>query len=330
MKGVRPVQVVEAVLADIGPYLEELERQLRTAMDDSGPETRDIALHLIESGGKRIRPIMTLLSARVFADDVQRAVPVGVAAELIHMATLVHDDVIDEASTRRGRPTVNSRWGNHSAVLAGDCLLAKALVLLVDHSTPEIVRIMSDMILRMCDGEIQQKASLGRLDQTEDDYFRRIEKKTALFFAACCQSGALLAGATPGQARALAEYGRNIGMAFQVVDDLLDVSGEAEVVGKPVGNDLAAGVLTLPVIYLLQRNGMRERVEAILGGSTTIDTHQVRAVIELVRSNGAIEYSRQVATAFARRAQEQLAALPACEGRDLLARIADELLQRAY
>ncbi|HEY8417730.1 MAG TPA: polyprenyl synthetase family protein [Limnochordales bacterium] len=323
------MQVVEAVLADIGPYLQELERQLRQAMDDSGPETRDIALHLIDGGGKRIRPIMTLLSARVFAEDVRRAIPVGVAAELIHMATLVHDDVIDEASTRRGRPTVNNRWGNHSAVLAGDCLLAKALVLLVDHSTPEIVRIMSDMILRMCDGEIQQKASLGRLDQTEDDYFRRIEKKTALFFAACCQAGALLHGASPAQARALAEYGRNIGMAFQVVDDLLDVSGEAAVVGKPVGNDLMAGVLTLPVIYLLRQDGMRERVARILA-DTPVTEAQVQAVLDLVRSNGAIEYSRQVAASFARRAQEELEALPACEGRDLLALIADELLQRAY
>ena len=323
------MQVVEAVLADIGPYLQELERQLRQAMDDSGPETRDIALHLIDSGGKRIRPIMTLLSARVFAEDVRRAIPVGVAAELIHMATLVHDDVIDEAATRRGRPTVNRRWGNHSAVLAGDCLLAKALVLLVDHSTPEIVRIMSDMILRMCDGEIQQKASLGRLDQTEEDYFRRIEKKTALFFAACCQSGALLHGATPAQARALAEYGRNIGMAFQVVDDLLDVSGEASVVGKPVGNDLMAGVLTLPVIYLLRQDGMREQVARILA-DTPVTEAQVHAVLDLVRSNGAIEYSRQVAEAFARRAQAELEALPACEGRELLALIADELLQRAY
>lgn len=329
MKGVRPVQVVEAVLADIGPYLQAVEQQLRTAMDDSGAETRDIALHLIESGGKRIRPIMTLLSARVFARDVQRAVPLGVAAELIHMATLVHDDVIDEANTRRGRPTVNSRWGNHSAVLAGDCLLAKALVILVDHSTPEIVRIMSDMILRMCDGEIQQKQSLGRLDQTEDDYFRRIEKKTALFFAACCQSGALMQGASPQQAQALYEYGRNIGLAFQIVDDLLDVSGEAEVVGKPVGNDLAAGILTLPVLYLLQQDGMRERVAAILGqGPATGE--QVRAVLELVRSNGAIEYSRQVASRFARRAKDELLALPECEGRELLALIADELLKRAY
>lgn len=329
MKGVRPVQVVEAVLADIGPYLQAVEQGLRAAMDDSGQETRAIALHLIESGGKRIRPIMTLLSGRVFGQDVSRVVPVGVAAEMIHMATLVHDDVIDEASTRRGRPTVNSRWGNHSAVLAGDCLLARALVILVDTGRPEIVRIMSDMILRMCDGEIQQKASLGRLDQTEEDYFRRIEKKTALFFAACCQSGALIQGATAEQAHALKEYGRNIGMAFQVVDDLLDVSGEAEVVGKPVGNDLAAGIVTLPVIYLLQREGMRERVASILGeGPASSD--RVRAVLELVRSNGAIEYSRQVAVRFARKAQEHLLALPDCEGRDLLARIADELLERAY
>src|SRR5690606_41280695 len=125
-----------------------------------------------------------------------------------------------------------------------------------------------DLILRMCNGEIQQKDALGRIDQTEEVYYRRIEKKTALFFAACCQSGALLHGATPDQARALAEYGRNIGMAFQVVDDLLDVSGEAAVVGKPVGSGLAAGVRALPGIYLLQQAGLPERVEAIPGGGT--------------------------------------------------------------
>ncbi|MBO8142779.1 MAG: polyprenyl synthetase family protein [Firmicutes bacterium] len=323
------MQVVEQLLGSIKPYLDDVERRLRTALDDSGPETRDIALHLVEGGGKRIRPIMTLLSARVFGAEISRAVPVAVAAELIHMATLVHDDVIDEASTRRGRPTANTRWGNHSSVLAGDCLLARALVLLVDDGTPEIVRIMSDMILRMCDGEIQQKASLGRLDQTEEEYFRRIEKKTALFFAACCRSGALIQGAPARHAQALAEYGRNIGMAFQVVDDLLDVSGQAEVVGKPVANDLAAGVLTLPVLYVLRDETVRKRIAGMLNGGT-FTREAIEEILGLVRRDGAIEYSRNVAVEFARRAQEELLALPPGDGRDLLATVADELLERAY
>lgn len=324
------MQVVERVLADLGPYLEAVEQQLRDVSDDSGLQMREITRHMVDSGGKRLRPILTLLSARVFGDDLEKTVPIAAAAELIHMATLAHDDVIDQASTRRGEQTVNSRWDNHTAVLAGDVLLARALVMLVDHGSPAIVRIMADMIRRMCDGEIEQKASLNQLDQTESDYFERIEKKTALFFAACCESGALHQGAEPHHVQALAEYGRNIGMAFQVVDDLLDVSGEAEVVGKPTGNDLAAGVITLPVLYLLRQEGDAGRRARHLLQDAPFSRSQIDAVLELVRQDGAIEYSRDVARTFARRAQEHLRSLPDGAGRDMLWDVAEELLSRVF
>lgn len=323
------MQVVERVLADLGPYLEAVEQQLRNVSDDSGSQMREITRHMVDSGGKRLRPIMTLLSARVFGDDVEKAVPIAAAAELIHMATLAHDDVIDEASTRRGEQTINSRWDNHTAVLAGDVMLARALVMLVDHGSPAIVRIMADMIRRMCDGEIEQKASLNQLDQTETDYFNRIEKKTALFFAACCESGALHQDAASHHVHALSEYGRNIGMAFQVVDDLLDVSGEADVVGKPTGNDLAAGVITLPVIHLLKQEGVGERARRLLR-DTPFSRNQIDEVLALVRQNGAIEYSREVAATFARRAQEHLRTLPESAGRDMLSGVAEELLSRVF
>lgn len=324
------MQVVERVLADLGPYLEAVEQQLRDVSDDSGLQMREITRHMVDAGGKRLRPILTLLSARVFGDDLEKTVPIAAAAELIHMATLAHDDVIDEATTRRGQETVNSRWDNHTAVLAGDVLLARALVMLVDHGSPAIVRIMADMIRRMCDGEIEQKASLNQLDQTEADYFDRIEKKTALFFAACCESGALHQGAAPHHVRALAEYGRNIGMAFQVVDDLLDVSGDEHVVGKPTGNDLAAGVITLPVLYLLQQEREAGRRVRALLRDAPFTRPQIEEVLSLVRHNGAIEYSRRVARTFARHAQEHLLALPESPGRDMLAEVADELLRRVY
>lgn len=323
------MQVVEQVLADLGPYLDAVEQQLRSVSDDTGTQMREITRHMVDSGGKRLRPIMTLLSARVFGDDLEKTVPIAAAAELMHMATLAHDDVIDKASTRRGAETVNSRWDNHTAVLAGDVLLARALVMLVDYGSPAIVRIMSDMLRRMCDGEIEQKASLNRLDQSEVDYFDRIEKKTALFFAACCESGALQQGAPQEQVQALAEYGRNIGMAFQVVDDLLDVSGEEDVVGKPTGNDLAAGVITLPVIHLLKQEDVGERARRLLG-EAPFGRHQIDEVLALVRQNGAVEYSREVAASFARQAQEQLQVLPASPGRDMLEGVADELLRRVY
>ena len=216
-------------------------------------------MHLAESGGKRVRPVLSLLSAASLRGEPEPAIPVAVAAEMIHMATLVHDDVIDRAETRRGRKTVNQIWGNHVSVLAGDALLAKALIILVERTSGEIVRIMSDMIYRMCEGEIAQHASQHDMYQEEQEYFDRIEKKTALFFAACCKAGALMGGASAEQAEALWRYGRHLGMAFQVVDDLLDVSAEAQVVGKPVGNDLRSGILTLPVLHTLRPKGTGER-----------------------------------------------------------------------
>ncbi|REJ33540.1 MAG: hypothetical protein DIU83_06020 [Bacillota bacterium] len=323
------MQVVERVIEALAPYLQAVEEQLRNVSDDTGEQMREITRHMVDAGGKRLRPIMTLLSAYVFSEDVSKTVPIAAATELIHMATLAHDDVIDGAQTRRGRATVNNRWDNHTAVLAGDVLLARALVLLVDHGSPAIVRVMSDMIRRMCDGEIEQKASLHRLDQSEQDYFDRIEKKTALFFAACCEAGAMHQGAPEHQVRALAEYGRNIGMAFQVVDDLLDVSGEADVVGKPIGNDLLAGVVTLPVIYVLRHEELGPYVRRVLG-RPPFTREQVDDVLELVRRNGAIEYCRAVAQRFAEQAKAQLACLPESEGRELLAGVADALLRRAF
>lgn len=323
------MQVVERVLEVVGPYLEQVERQLHLAAEESGREMGEITRHMVNSGGKRIRPIMTLLSARVFSDDVADTVPVAAAAELIHMATLAHDDVIDEAATRRGSATVNARWDNHSAVLAGDAMLAKALVMLVDHGGSAIVRIMAEMVRLMCDGEIEQKASLARVDQTEAEYYSRIEKKTALFFAACCEAGALHQGAETHQVHALSEYGRNMGMAFQIVDDLLDVGGTADVVGKPVGNDLAAGVLTLPVLYVLRDERVGPAVADTLrkGDLTRAEIDDVLAV---VREHGGVEYSRDAAKSFAGRAQDHLHTLPESSGRELLGQVAEELLRRVY
>lgn len=184
-------------MREVGEPLQQVEDALKASFRDASHEAQEVALHLVKSGGKRVRPLMALLAARLFGTDVSAAVPVAVASEMIHMATLVHDDVIDDAATRRGNPTVNNVWNGHVAVLAGDALLAKALVILVDETQPQIVRIMADMIYRTCEGEIAQHSSIFDLKQTEAAYFSRIEKKTALFFAACCEAGALANGASP-------------------------------------------------------------------------------------------------------------------------------------
>lgn len=309
--------------------MQEVEANLRQVLSEGSPMAREISLHLAESGGKRVRPLMTLLAGRVFTSDLTPVIPVAAAAELIHMATLVHDDVIDEASTRRGRPTINNRWGNLISVLTGDMLLARALVQLVDSAGPEIVKIMADMVARMCEGEITQNLTLHDLDQNEADYFDRIEKKTALFFAACCEAGARVAGAGPEEARALGRFGRHLGMAFQIIDDVLDVSGEASVVGKPVGQDLASGVLTLPILHSLHSTEEGAQIRGWLN-QAPLTPVQVDEVLAIVRRNGAIDYAYSVAADFARQAKEEMAVLPAGRGRELLESVVDYTLQRRF
>lgn len=320
---------LDEVMRQVGEPLEQVELKLRTAFDDASNEARAVALHLIESGGKRVRPVMTLLAARLFSSEVSRAVPAAVAAEMIHMATLVHDDVIDYADTRRGRPTVNAVWNGHTAVLAGDALLARALVILVQETTPEVVSMMSDMIYRMCEGEIAQNATRHNVNETEESYYRRIEKKTALFFAASCRAGALLGGADAAQADAMWEYGRNIGLAFQVVDDLLDITADEEVLGKPVGSDLASGVLTLPVLHAMKAPAARDSIRKVLA-DPPLSAAQVDEVLGLVRANGALAYTQSAAISFADTARSHLRQVPPGPTNDLLATIAAEVVTRDY
>lgn len=320
---------LQEVLSEVGEPLQKVEEDLRASFQDASDAAQEVALHLVKSGGKRVRPMMTLLAAKLFDDDVSAAIPVAVAAEMMHMATLVHDDVIDEAETRRGRPTVNTIWNGHVSVLAGDALLAKALVVLVDRSVPRVVRIMSDMLYRMCEGEIAQHASMFDVTQTEASYFARIEKKTALFFAACCQAGALVNGASEDEAQAMWEYGRNIGMAFQVVDDLLDVTASPEVLGKPVGSDLASGVLTLPVIHMLTSNTSDRWVHDVIA-KPPLAQEDIDRILALLRSNGTLEYTKSVAGSFAQQAKEELKRVPAGPVNDLLSTVADMVVQRDF
>jgi Geranylgeranyl pyrophosphate synthase len=192
------MQVVERVIEALAPYLQAVEEQLRNVSDDTGEQMREITRHMVDAGGKRLRPIMTLLSAYVFSEDVSKTVPIAAATELIHMATLAHDDVIDGAQTRRGRATVNSRWDNHTAVLAGDVLLARALVLLVDHGSPAIVRVMSDMIRRMCDGGNRAEGVAAPARPVGAGLLRPHRKEDGALFRRLLRGG----GHAPGRARA--------------------------------------------------------------------------------------------------------------------------------
>jgi heptaprenyl diphosphate synthase len=243
-----------SLFAPVSAALERVERGLWAAVADEDPEVMAPVVHLLGAGGKRIRPALVLLGAWVGDGGGQTAVDVAVAAELIHTATLVHDDIIDRAPLRRGVPTVHAQWGERVAVLAGDALFARAFTLLGNTGDPRLVAAMARAVYGTCQGEIRQNldARTGRVP-SEVDYFTRIGRKTALLIAECVRAGGIAGGVGGPALDALYDFGYHAGLAYQVVDDLLDIAAAAPEVGKAVGADLADGVLTLPVIRALSR-----------------------------------------------------------------------------
>jgi octaprenyl-diphosphate synthase len=210
-----------------------------------------IGRYIQTSGGKRVRPAVLLMAARLGGYEGDRAVLYASVVEFIHTATLVHDDIIDDSELRRGRLAVHSRWGNDITVLLGDYLYIKSMALALTHDTLDIVRLLCDVTLRMIEGELYQLTKNGDADITEDEHFEIIRRKTAYLFGGCAQIGGMLGGVTAERERALQEYGFNLGIAFQIVDDLLDFTGDLQALGKPVGADLREGKMTLPLIHLL-------------------------------------------------------------------------------
>lgn len=328
-EGLNMVKLAEEILSAVGEPLSCVEAVLRSTLSDTTPEARTVYFHLVDGGGKRIRPLVTLLAAKLFSSEVAAAIPVAAAMELIHMATLVHDDIIDRAHTRRGRPTVNHLWGNQLAVLTGDALLARALSMLVDAKDARIVKVVSCMIYNMCEGEITQNATLNDANQTEADYFDRIEKKTALFFSTCCQAGALVVGAAADAVTAIGEYGRLVGLAFQVIDDLLDFTADPKTLGKPVGSDLAAGILTLPVIHVLHHTEYGSDLKSQMAGRA-LGKEAMAELLEIIQANGALDYAWSVAGSLVRQAKHVLPASSDSAVRESLLTLADMVVSRSF
>jgi heptaprenyl diphosphate synthase len=318
--------------AIFGPVLAELaavERELASIILSKVDLVTDIGGHLLRAGGKRLRPALFILCAKSGRPDPAGLVQVAAAIELIHMATLVHDDVIDNAATRRGMATANARWGNHVTVLAGDYLFAKAFSLIAAYGVEGALKILTAAICAICEGEISQAKDLFDPAQTEDDYLARIDNKTAGFIAASCELGALTAGLPKDDAQALRQYGYAVGMAFQIIDDILDVTASSEQVGKPVGNDLRQGVLTLPVIYALRHSPRREELRQIVASRNMTD-EQVRKGLAAVHATDAVEYCyRRVSDYLASARRVLPASLPAQAHRSLT-EIADFVGLRKY
>jgi len=285
--------------------------------------------YIQNGGGKRIRPAVLLMAARMAGYTGERAVLYASVLEFIHTATLVHDDIIDESQLRRGRQAVHTRWGNHVTVLFGDFLYLKSMSLALTQDDLAIIRLLCDVTLRIVEGEIYQLTKNGDADLTESEHFEIVQSKTAYLFAGCARIGGMLGPITRDQQEALWQYGLNIGMAFQIVDDLLDFTGEEVALGKPVGGDLREGKLTLPVIHMRDRGG--PRIAALLrkvveSREVSLDEwHEIKAMLMQTRS---IEYASRVASDYVERAKKTLYSFPSSDARDALMFLPDYVVSR--
>jgi len=282
--------------------------------------------HAVVSGGKKIRPTITLL-AGAFRDGAEETlVTMATAVELLHVASLVHDDTVDKADTRRGRPTVSSLWGGDVAVLLGDYVFATSAMFVCDTGNISVVRRFSETIMELAQGELAEHFSTNDWNQTIEDYNRRIYGKTASLFCTASQSGGVLSGAPKAECDALNDYGYNLGMAFQIMDDVLDFMGTEEELGKPVGNDLLQGTLTLPVLLFAEQNHGEPSVQRLRAGGT--DAADIQAVIKLVRESAVIEETLAVMDNYRDKARATLQRVPAHRARESLEALVDYVGQR--
>lgn len=325
----RPVEVLSerlsGDLAAVGALIRE-----RMASEHA-PRIPEVTAHLIEAGGKRIRPLLTLAAARLCGYQGSDHVKLAATVEFIHTATLLHDDVVDESAQRRGRPTANLLWDNKSSVLVGDYLFARAFQLMVEPGNLRALTILSDAAATIAEGEVLQLTAAQNLATSEATYLQVVRGKTAALFSAAAQVGAVIAGRPMAEERALFDYGDALGVAFQIVDDWLDYGGAGDAIGKNLGDDFRERKMTLPVIRALSRATDDERAfwDRTIAQGRQEPGDLARAQAILART-GAMEATRATALAEAQRARAALAVLPAHPLREVLAELADFVVERAY
>jgi octaprenyl-diphosphate synthase len=294
--------------------LEQVEKEIGLESISSVEAITHISQYLQTGGGKRLRPILVLLCGKLFGPANEALVRMGAVVEMIHTATLVHDDVIDMAKTRRGRPSINVVWGNHMSVLAGDWLYMQAFQVALRERQFALLDILIQLTQRMVEGELLQLDRIGKIGVTEADYMELIDRKTASLFAACAQLGAVCGGANAEQEAKLADYAWNLGIAFQLVDDILDFTSREKILGKPVGNDLREGKVTLPLIYALESADPEERklVETVLADGN-YDQVPFSKILHMLNRYNSIERAQQRAREFTEKAREILSEFPDSE-----------------
>jgi octaprenyl-diphosphate synthase len=325
------VQIAKGIFDLVRDDLTLVENEIAAQGGAAIEPVAEIADYLREGGGKRLRPALLLLTAGAAGYRGPSAIRLGAVVEMIHSATLVHDDVIDGAQTRRGRPSTNARWGNHMSVLAGDWLYMQSFELALRERNFAILDILIELTQNMVEGELLQLTRLGRIDLTEADATELAYRKTACLFSGCARLGAVLGQQPKNVEEALADYGRNAGLAFQLVDDLLDFTASPEQLGKPVLSDLKEGKVTLPLIFALQNGNAIGEAQRLVGkvleerGFLSVRPEQIT---QLVNESGALERASNLAREYVQRAKACLEDLPDTEYRRALLAVPDFILER--
>jgi heptaprenyl diphosphate synthase len=312
------------VAADLAAVEAGLRDGIRHDPDEVGAAMDD----LFAAGGKRVRPALVLLSARCGSYDLDRLTPAAMAVELTHAATLVHDDVIDRSAVRRGRPTVAASLGDEPAIVIGDFYFAKAYEHAARTDSTEVVGILARAVMEICAGEVRQQAIRYRYSTGVDEYMQRIESKTATLLAASCDIGASLAGVSPGLRSSLHEYGRMLGLAFQIADDVLDYLGSEGEIGKPSGKDITEGFATLPLMLAMEDGTIAKQLKDVLQDGRELSAPEALAVVDIVRQSGAPERALERARQYASAASRQIDAIAFKDVRDALAALTGYVVSR--
>lgn len=314
------------IYAPVRDDLEKVRESLRSISRVDFPWLSEQLDYVVRGGGKGIRPALTLLAGKFYKYDLKYLLPMAASVELMHTATLVHDDAIDKSIVRRGQPTINKMWGDEDAILLGDYLFAKAGEFVSDTKSPRVIKLFSQTLAMISRGEINQLLDAFKIPQTREGYFQRISHKTAALFCLATESGAILSKAPEKSVDKLREYGHNLGIAFQIVDDILDFTGTEERLGKPVGSDLTQGTLTLPALLVLERlpgdNPVRRALE------NKGDRKYVEEAIRLIRNSPVVDECYKIAKDYCARASDNLKGLPENYAHRSLTDLTDYILKR--
>ncbi len=318
--------MLRTIYEPIQEDLVKVEARLRSVCEVDFPRLSKLLEHSLKDGGKRIRPALVLLSGKFYDYDLSYLLPMATAVEILHTATLVHDDAIDNSAVRRGRPTINKVWGEDKAILLGDYLLGKSKELVADTQNLRVIRLFAQTFMTISSGELNQAFSAFNLEQTRQQYLQRISSKTACLLSLATEAGAILSQAPEKSVEALKGYGHNLGIAFQIVDDILDFIGTEEEMGKPIGSDLAQGTLTLPAILLLERYPEDNPVRRLFQNEDR--QRNIELAMELVRNSSITEECYAVASDYCAQACHNLSLLPDNASRRSLIKLADYVVKR--